>query len=374
MNTMTSLGPRAAAYFVKELMDRGKPFYVFEKFGKSKPLPTNSTKVMSFRRYFLAGMATWTMGGTGAQDLFNPYEYWSTDSSNEALENQNLLWDVTTTNNGSNAGRLLGEGVTPQEVDLESEDMTVTIAQYGLWTEITDMIADCHDDPIMLEAGKILGEAAAFLSEKIYYNALKAAGNVYYCGGAAVGEVDEAISLDTQRKVVRGLKRNLGKPITSIVKSTPAYGTEPIAASFICITHTDMEPDIRALPGYVPCEKYGTVSPMEGEIGKVENVRYITSTTVQALGEVGAAIGTTGLEGSSNVIVYPMIYLAADAYAVVPLKGKNAFTPMILPPGVPRGEDPLGQRGSIGIKFCTACKVLHDYWMCRVYSGCTALV
>ena len=371
MITMTNLPARAAAYFVKELMDRGKPYYIFEKFGKSKPLPSNSTKVMSFRRYFLKGDTAWALGGTGAEDKFNPYEYWSKDRSDDDDENQNLLFDLTNVSPASN--RALTEGVTPAEVDLDYEDITITVAQYGLWSEITDMVADTHDDPVMLEAAKMLGEAAAFLAEKIYYNALLAAANVYYCGGSSEVTVDETISLDIQRKVVRGLKRNLGKPITSVVKSSPAYGTEPIAASFICVTHTDMEPDIRALPGFVPAEKYGTVSPMEGELGKVENVRYLTSTTVQSMGETGALVGSTGLEGVTNIIVYPMIYLAADAYALIPLKGKNAFTPMILPPGIPRGEDPLGQRGSIGIKFCTACGVLHDYWMCRVYAGCTAL-
>ena len=45
------ISPRTAAYAEKELLKRGLPFLVLEKFGQAKPLPENSTKVMKFRRY-----------------------------------------------------------------------------------------------------------------------------------------------------------------------------------------------------------------------------------------------------------------------------------------------------------------------------------
>lgn len=43
--------PRTAAYAEKELLKRGLPYLVLEKFGQAKPMPSNSTKVMKFRRY-----------------------------------------------------------------------------------------------------------------------------------------------------------------------------------------------------------------------------------------------------------------------------------------------------------------------------------
>jgi N4-gp56 family major capsid protein len=361
MNTYGSLSPRTAAYVVKELLERGTPYYVFTKFGASKPLPANSTKTMQWRRYFLAGSAF--------TDLkYNPYEYYEDDTQR---------FDVVTANAGDGGatkwGRKLTEGVTPDPVDLDSEDISVTINQYGMYTEITDVIADTHEDPILREAVDILGEGGAFMAEKIYYLALQGGSNVYYSGGTARNQVNAPLSLNMQRLITRGLKRNLGKPITKVVKSTPSYGTEAIAPSYVAVAHTDLEADIRAMEAFVPAEKYGSMSPWEGEIGKVESVRYVLSTIVSDLGDVGAAVVPAGILGGTAVTVYPILFFAANAYAIVPLKGKSSIVPMVLPPNSPRGGDPLGQRGTVGIKFYTACVILHDFWMARAEVACSSL-
>jgi N4-gp56 family major capsid protein len=360
-NTYGSLSPRTAAYVVKELLDRGMPYLVFEKFGMAKPMPTKSTKTMQFRRYFLAGTAF-----TGG--VYNPYEYY---------EDASARFDVTTVNSGSGNGRKLSEGVTPSAVDLDKLDISVSVDQYGMYTTITDVIEDTHEDNILQESIDILAESGAFLAEKIRYNALIGGTNVYYCTDNVTksrGNVNQKINVNMLRLVVRGLKRNLGKPITKVVKSTAAYDTHAISPAYIAVCHTDLEADIRALEGFVPAEKYGTMTPFEGEIGKVESVRFVVSTVVSRIGNVGAAVIPTGILGSTNVTVYPILVFAADAYAVVPLKGKSSITPMVQNPNVPRGGDPLGQRGTVGIKFYHACKILQDAWMARIECACSSLV
>jgi len=355
MNTFTSLSPRTQAFVVKDLLERGFPYLVFEKFGMSKPIPSRSTKTMQFRRYFLDGSA-FTNG-------YSPYEYYEGNSG------ANELFDITTTAaTGQDGGRKLSEGITPEPVDLTFEDIDVTLEQFGMYTEITDQVQDFHEDPILQEAIDTLGESGAFLAENVRYNALKGGTNVYYglTGTTeARNQVDAPISLPLQRLITRGLKRNLAKPITKVVKSSAAYGTEAISPAFVGICHPDLEADIRSMDGFVPAEKYGSMSPFEGEIGKVESVRYIVSTVVTSLGDVGNSTIPSTVMGTTAVTVYPILYFAQNAYAVVPLKGKNAITPMVLNPGVARGGDPLGQRGSVGIKFYHACLILQDFWMAR---------
>lgn len=364
MNT-SGLGFRATAYMVKELLERGVPFLTIEKFGMTKPLPTKSTKTMSFRRYFLSRSA-FTENGT----KYNPYEYYD-DAS---LECFNVLETIVGDGADVSAGGKLSEGLTPDAADLESEDKTCSVDQYGIWTEITDMIQDTHEDPILQEATEVLGEAAAFMREKIYYNVIKAGANVYYAGGTATTDTDEIIDLNLQRKIVRGLKRNLAKPITKVLSSSPNYGTEPVAPCFIGLCHSDIENDIMNMSNFVPAERYSNA--FEGEIGKVENVRYISSTVIQPYAASNSNAQTSGMlrDGTYDKnIIYPIIYIAANAYATVPLKGKDSFTPMVLPANVPRGEDPLGQRGSIGVKFCTGAVILNDFWMARACVTCTDL-
>lgn len=336
------ISPRTSAYVVKELLKRGMPYLVFEKFGQAKPLPKNSTKSISFRRYFL------DMGGAD----FTPYGYYNYTHMDPA-----------------NAE--LTEGVTPTAINLAKQDITATLTQYGSLVTISDVIMDTHEDPVLKEAVEVLGEQAAVILEKARFNILKACSNVFYANGSARSDVNTVFTVGLQRKVVRALKRNLAKPITSIVRSTPAYGTEPIAPAFIAVCHPDLEYDIRNATGFTPAEKYGTVSPWEGEIGKIGDVRYILSTICEPYPDAGATGGTNVISTSgSNADVYPIIYIARDAYGIVPLKGKNAIVPMVVNP-TPSDSDPLAQRGHVSWKAMQTTVILNDAWMAVAEVACT---
>ena len=343
MSTTTygDISPRTAAFVVRDLLKRGMPWLILEKFGQAKPLPSKSTKTIQFRRYFLD--STWT--STFGSD-FNPHEYFKGTNFNPA-------------------NKTLTEGVTPDATLLDSTDYSATLVQYGDRTVITDVIMDTHEDPVMREAVDILGEQAAVLIEKTRYNVLKAGTNVFYANGAARASVNTVFALNDQRKVTRFLKRQLGKPITSTVKSTPAFGTESIAPSFVCIVHPDLEPDLRAISSFVPAEKYGTMSPWQGELGKIEDVRYLTSTIIEPFLGGGASGGSNVLETSSDADVYPMLFLARDAYGIVAFKGANALTPMVVNPKA-SDSDPLAQRGHVGWKGYSATIILNDFWMVRL--------
>jgi N4-gp56 family major capsid protein len=343
MSTITygDISPRTAAFVVRDLLKRGMPWLILEKFGQAKPLPAKSTKTIQFRRYYLDSTFTSTFGSD-----FNPHEYFK----------------------GSNfdpANKMLTEGVTPDATSIESSDYDATLVQYGDRSVITDVVMDTHEDPILREAVDILGEQAAVLIEKTRYNVLKAGTNVFYANDTSRAAVNTVFSLNDQRKVTRFLKRQLGKAITSAVKSTPAFGTEAIAPSFICICHPDLEPDLRAISSFVPAEKYGTMSPWDGELGKIEDVRYLTSTIIEPILGGGAASGTNVLETNSKADVYPMLYLARDAYGIVAFKGQNALTPMVVNPKA-SDSDPLAQRGHVGWKGYSATIILNDFWMVRL--------
>lgn len=343
MSTITygDISPRTAAFVVRDLLKRGMPWLIFEKFGQAKVLPSNSTKSIQFRRYFLDSTFTSTFGSD-----FNPHEYFKGDN-----------FDPTK--------KTLTEGVTPDATSLESADYDATLVQYGDRVVISDVVMDTHEDPILREAVDILGEQAAVLIEKTRYNVLKAGTNVFYTNGSARTSVNTVLALNDQRKVTRFLKRQLGKAITSMVKSTPSYGTEAIAPSFIGICHPDLEPDLRAITGFVPVEKYGSMTPWEGEIGKIEDVRYLATTISEPFAGGGAASGTNVLETSSVADVYSIIYLARDAYGIVAFKGQNAMTPMVVNPKA-SDSDPLAQRGHVGWKGYNATIILNDFWMARV--------
>jgi len=348
MTAITSYGdisPAVAAYSVVQMLKRAMPYLHIEKFGQSYPLPTNSTQTAKFRRYFLTG-ATGAAGpdATAANTFYIPV-----------------------------ATQALIEGVTPAGSLMTNQDYTVTLAQYGDFITTTDVVEDTHTDSILQQATEILGEQAAVTVETIRYNVLKAGTNVFY-GNAVAGRssVITAVALTDQRRVTTGLNRQNAKKISSVVASNPDFNTKSVEAAYFAICHPDLETDIRNMTGFIPVASYGPhTSPFEGEIGSVEQVRYLTSTVFLPFPDAGGAKGLLRSTSGTNADVYPILIFGRDAFGLVPLKGKSSMTPMVVNPK-PSSGDPLGQRGTIGWKLYTAVVILQDAFMARLEVGATA--
>lgn len=319
------ISPRTAAYAEKELLKRGIPYLVLEKFGQAKALPEGNSKVMKFRRY-------------------------------NALDNTPAA---------------LQEGVTPGAQPLTVTDVTATLTQYGGLTTISDVVMDTHEDPVLNEAVNVLGEQAAQMIEKMRFGVLRAGTNVIYANGAARNAVNTALSITTQRRAVRALKRQNARQITRIIRSTPAYNTDSVAPAFIGLIHPDLEADVRGMSGFTPAERYGTVTPWENEIGKVEDVRYLSSTVFEPFLDAGGAKGSMLSSSGTSADVYPVLYLAQDAYGIIALKGAFAVTPMVVNPK-PSDSDPLAQRGHVSWKGMQTAVILQDMWMVRAEVAATA--
>lgn len=343
VTTYGDISPAIAAYSVVRMLDRAMPCLVFEKFGQTYALPTNSTQTAKFRRYFLSGATG--AAGTGSGDFYIP---------------------VATTP--------LVEGVTPSGSILANQDYTVTLAQYGDFVTITDVVMDTHTDPVLAQATDILGEQAALTVETLRFNVLKAGTNVFLAGAVAGrANVATAISIADQRRVTTALNRQNAKKITSVVASTADFNTKSVEAAYVAVTHPDLETDIRALAGFKPVADYGPhTTPWECEIGSVEQVRYLATTVAAPWLDAGVATASapTLRANSTNVDVYPIIYFARDAFGIVPLKGKSAMTPMVVNPK-PAPGDPLAQRGTVGWKLWTATVILQEAWMARLEVGAT---
>lgn len=316
-----NISPRTAAYAAKELLKRGLPYLVFEKFGQAKTQPSQSSTVQKFRRYTALPLAT------------TP----------------------------------LTEGTTPIGQVLAAADVTATLVQYGDKITVSDVIMDTHEDAVLNESIELLGEQAAQTIEAMRFGVLKANINPIFSNGASRSAVNTPFSLATQRAAVRNLKRQNARPITSIVRSTPSFGTDNVAPGYVCICHPDLEAGIRGLVGFTPAEKYGSITPWENELGKIDDVRYLTTTVCAAYATDATKGGLVGLMipnaiTPANAAVYPMIFLGRDAYGIVALKGQYAVTPMVAN-ATPSDSDPLAQRTTVAWKTMQTCVILNDLFM-----------
>lgn len=342
--------PRQAGHSVAQFLKRAAPNMPIEKFGQAYPLPKNETKTAKFRRYFMQG-ATGS-AGTGSGDFNVP------------------------------TGGQLTEGVTPGGSKLANKDYEVTLEQYGDWMGFTDVMVDMHEDfpGVLREMSDILGEQAAQTLEMLRFNVLKAGTNVFYAAsnnGTTRADVDEPVDLSLQRRITRSMKRQNARTITNVISSSPAYETWPIEAAYIAIVHPDMENDIRNMtdangnPAFLSTKHYAGTDPMEGEIGAVEDVRYIRSTVFEAWADAGATTSTMLSSSGTNADVYPLIYLARDAFGTVPLKGANSVSIMVVNPKATE-TDPLAQRGTAGWKTWHGTVILQDAFLIRAEVAATA--
>lgn len=318
------ISPRTAAHAAVDMLNRGLPYLILEKFGQARILPDNKSKVITFRRYN------------------------SLDTTPSALT----------------------EGVTPEAKQLTATDVSATLSQYGDRVTITDVVIDTHEDPVLREATDVLGEQAAEMIETVRFNTLKAGTNVFFANGSERSDVNTALSLNLQRKITRALKRQNARKVTRIVQSTPNYETRPVAPAYVGLCHPDIENDVRNMEGFVPVEAYGQLTPYESEVGKVEDVRYISSTIFEPWADAGGAKGAMLSSTGVSADVYPVVYLGRDAYGIVALKGINAITPMVVNPK-PSDSDPLAQRGHVGWKAMQAAVILNDAWMIRAEVAAT---
>src|SRR5664280_1203356 len=115
VNVYGDISPRTEAFAAVELLKRGMPYLLLEKFAQSKPLPGNKSTTIKFRRY------------------------------------EHLPLTLTP----------FTEGVTPPGQKLTYTDITATLEQLGNTVGISDVIADTHEDPVFQEAQTVIGEQAA---------------------------------------------------------------------------------------------------------------------------------------------------------------------------------------------------------------------
>jgi N4-gp56 family major capsid protein len=248
----------------------------------------------------------------------------------------------------------------------------VTLQQMGDRVTITDVIADTHEDPVLNETADLLAEQAAQMIERMRWMGLRAGTNVMYSNGSARSAVNTVLSTAIIRRAVRILERQNTRKVTRVLRPTPDYNTEAVAAAYAAICHPDLEGDIRNCAGFVPVEKYTVDTPWPNEIGKVEKVRFLAGTLYDSFLDAGGTPTGVLSNAGSAADVYPIVIVGMDAYGIVPLRGEESIVPMIVNPGRPSDSDPLGQRGHAAWKTMQNIVILNDLWMLRLEVACAS--
>ena len=330
LNTYGDISPRTAVKAAKRLLRVAQIRMVTQRFGQADDQEKNSSKVRKWRRY----------------ELLPP------------------------------AVAPLAEGITPQGLKISYTDYMATLQQYGAVINLTDVIEDTHEDPVLKTFTDRCATQAAQTIEIVTFDILKGGTNVQYAGGvlsrAAVATGPTRADL---RVISRTMNRTRAEKISQVITASEKISTSGVPAAYFAMLHTDLLPDMRVVTGWKNAVEYSNPNePLPYEEGAVDEFRFIFTQECTPFLAAGASTTTMLSNGtkpttSSAADVYPILIVGKDAYGIVRLQGMNAAKIYVKNPNEPTKDDPLAQRGTIGWKIWFSAAILNELWIVR-YEVC----
>lgn len=228
VTTDMGLSDEMKTYYSDYLIDLAEPELIHDQFGQKHPIPKNGGKIIEFRKY-------------------DPLP--------------KMLTPLT-------------EGVTPNGQKLTMGVITATVAQYGGFVELSDILLLTAIDNNLVQATELLASQAGRTLDTVTREVLNGGTNVLYAGGkldrsllvggSGTAALNNYLTVDDVRKAVRALK---------------VQNTQKINGYYVGIIHPDTAYDLMSDPKWVNVKTYSDPEGIyEGEIGKIEGVRFVEST------------------------------------------------------------------------------------------------
>ena len=303
LTTSSGLTDEMKTYYSDYLIDNAIPKLVHDQFGQKHPIPKNGGKTIEFRKY-------------------------------------SPLPKLTTTNS---------EVVTPDGQSLNMSTIEATVAQYGGYITLSDVLLLTAIDNNLVQATKLLGAQAGATLDTITREVLNGGTNVIFSGGKDARKDLDATSLltvDDVKKAVRLLKNQ---------------NAEQISGAWVGIIHPDIAYDLTNDPAWKDVKTYSDPSDIyEGEIGKIYGVRFVETTEAKVW--AGAGVGGRA--------VYSTLILGDNAYGVTEVSG-GGLQHIVKQLGSAGTGDPLDQRATAGWKATKVAERLVENYMVRIESGST---
>lgn len=386
--TGNDLSAEMKTFYSDYLIDNAEPELVHDQFGQKQPIPKGKGKTIEFRKY-------------------NPLPKAMTP---------------------------LTEGVTPSGQKLDVSAITATVAQYGAFIELSDVLLLTAVDNNLLQATKLLGSQAGRTLDTVTREVINGGTNVQYADGsvtkraALVGGESSGntyLTVTAIRKAVRFLK----------VMNAPR-----INGDYVAIIHPDASFDLMSDPEWKYPHQYADPTNIyTGEIGKVAGVRFVETSeakvfhaedlasnkrtllinnangysgaitsvafdggTVAGSALVGRKIMINGVVAtvtanttssisfastnfgsiSDNAVIYPgeagakgrdvysTLVLGDNAYGVTEIEG-GGLQHIVKQLGSAGTADPLNQRATAGFKALKCAERLSEMFMIRIETAST---
>ena len=265
----------------------------------------------------------------------------------------------------------LAEAVIPTGQRLRETKLTSTIAQYGGYVTLSDIVQLHSVDPVLQAATEELGAAAALTMEKLTRAVLMANTNVLYgtvvkADGTVVGQASSATDMVDKLNATSGNHCELNPTLINLAQTLLQTDLAPFMSGqeYVAVIHPMVTFDLRENPDWIDVHKYADPTAIyNGEIGKLHGVRFVQSTVAPIV----EADGTVPGEGDTptSILAMTMIF-GKDAFGVIDPEGGSMET--IIHDKNEIGG-PLNQFSTVGCKVETATKVLYPERMICVITS-----
>ena len=302
-------------FYDTELLDNAREKLIFAQLGRKQALPANHGRTVEFRRWQ-------TLGRIGQ----------------------------------------LTEGVIPTGKKLGQVAITVTLAQYGDYVTVSDLLDNHAIDPVILGATEELGAAAGETNDILVRNVLLGGTQIIFADKFTSGSYASTPTTEAELQSAIGASNSvanltptmINKAVTQLKKS--AKGITYSGSYYLAVIHPDVAYDLRQDAAWLDAHKYAAPEEIfNGEIGRMHGVRFVESNNAPVIKKSGQSYAT-----------YKTMFFCKDAFAVIDAEGGGMRT--IIKSAKEIGG-PLEQFSTVGCKFEMAAKILYQERMCTVWSG-----
>ena len=313
--TGNDLSPEMKTYYDRRLIDYAQANLVHDQFAQKRPIPKGSGKTIEFRKF------------TPLAKALTP----------------------------------LTEGVTPAGNQLDVTTITATVAQYGDFIALSDVLELTALDNVILETTKLLGRQAGKTLDTITRNILVAGTNVMYAPKIGSGGAETAVTSRSGLDTTAVLTVDLCEQVAAKLRAVDA---PTIDGYYICIAHPYAMYDLMRDPDWrKPHEYVNTDGLYQGEVGSIGGIRFVQSTEAK----IWRDSTCPAQSGASPAYygVFASLFFGDGAFGVTDVEGGGLQT-IIKQKGSAGTADPLDQRSSIGWKAIKTAELLIPEYLIRV--------
>jgi N4-gp56 family major capsid protein len=265
-----------------------------------------------------------------------------------ANEGKTVVWNRMTNPSAKTA---LSESFDPTPAGLSATLISATVAQYGNFEQVSDLLETTAIDTLVKEVIDVLAYEAALSIDTVIANVLTAGGTSQIQGSIVARNslvAANKIEVSDIRKALRTLHKFAAQPHTK--------------GKYVAATHPDVIYDLQGDTNWVNAHIYtekGIDAVYNGEAGELYGTRFVMTQNSPVLSAAGCSTGAV----SANV--YQTHIMGKDFFGVSKLQNLTTYVDS------PSPRSALRLYSDIGWKASFAVKVLNDSFAVRLETGAT---